>query len=132
MSAEAQKATRLTLEQERAQHAWECCKDYQDAHVKFAKGLPALIINSGLMQVLAFCHEKGQKASGRHCEDVAGHLRSWLRQRFSSQIKSASFEDFMQALLKAEPSDYQAITAEAMAWLKWLRQLAPARLEDKT
>jgi len=130
MSADGQKSARPTLEQQRAQHAWECCKDYQDSHVKFAKGLPALIINSGLMQVLAFCHEKGGKEHGKHCEDVARHLRGWLQQRFSNQIKSSGFEEFMQALLKAKPADYQAITAEAMAWLKWLRQLAPARQQQ--
>jgi len=113
----------LTLEQQRARHAWECCESYTESHGKFAKGLPALIINSGLMQVLAFCHEKG-----RHCEDVAKHLRDWLQQRFPRQINGADFESFMQSLMKAEPADYQAITTEAMAWLKWLRQLAPARL----
>jgi CRISPR-associated protein Cmr5 len=33
----------------------------------------------------------------------------------------------MQALMRAAPGDYQAITAEAFAWLRWLRQMAAAR-----
>jgi CRISPR-associated protein Cmr5 len=34
----------------------------------------------------------------------------------------------MQSLLDCKnPRDYQAITAEAFAWLKWLRQMAAAR-----
>lgn len=33
----------------------------------------------------------------------------------------------MEALMRASPSDYQAINAEAFAWLKWLRQMAAAR-----
>ena len=33
----------------------------------------------------------------------------------------------MEALMKAKPSDYQAITAEAFAWLRWMRQMAAAR-----
>jgi CRISPR-associated protein Cmr5 len=29
--------------------------------------------------------------------------------------------------MSAAPANYQAITAEAFAWLRWLRQMAPAR-----
>jgi CRISPR-associated protein Cmr5 len=117
-----------TLEQQRAQDAWNKCERYSDKHVNVVKGLPALIMNSGLMQVLAFCYEKGQKESGRENEDVASHLRSWLQKRFPQLIQSANFEPFMEALMKAKPGDYQAITAEAFAWLRWLRQMAPARV----
>jgi len=62
-----------SLEQQRAQDAWNQCAGYTKDHVNIAKGLPALIMNSGLMQVLAFCHEKGQDN-----ETVASHLRIWL------------------------------------------------------
>lgn len=117
----------LTLEQRRAQDAWTKAQRYTSKHADFAKGLPALIMNSGLMQVLAFCHEKGQKASQRHVEEVAADLRAWLCGRFGGWINSAEFEPFMQALLKTAPADYQAVTAEAFAWLKWLRLMAAAR-----
>lgn len=113
----------MTLEQQRAKDAWEACAKYAKEHVNIAKGLPALIMNSGLMQVLAFCHQKG----AQH-EEVAGDLRKWLHSRFSDRvIKKPDFEPFMQALYEAKPEDYQAITAEAFAWLKWLRQMAAAR-----
>ncbi len=116
-----------TLEQKRAQDAWENCVNYSKEHVNTAKSLPALIMNSGLMQVLAFCHEKGKKDSGRHYEQVATHLRNWLRGRFAQCLPSADFEPFMQALMKASPADYQAINTEAFAWLRWMRQMAAAR-----
>ena len=116
-----------TMEQQRAQNAWSACASYQSDHVNAAKGLPALIMNSGLMQVLAFCHEKGKKESTRHMEDVATHLRTWLAGRFDCFKKNAEFSAFMQALMQAGPADYQAINAEAFAWLKWLRQMAAAR-----
>lgn len=116
-----------TLEQKRAQNAWQACERYSKDHVNAAKGLPALIMNSGLMQVLAFCHEKGRKDSTRHIEDVAAHLRAWLAGRFPNIVPSAEFGSFMQALMNARPADYQAINAEAFAWLKWLRQMAAAR-----
>ena len=113
----------LTLEQRRAQDAWNQCANYNKEHVNIAKGLPALIMNSGLMQVLAFCHEKGKAQA-----DVAAHLRAWLAGRFPSKFpQNSDFAAFMQALMQVSPADYQAINAEAFAWLKWLRQMAAAR-----
>ena len=115
-----------TLEQKRAADAWAraqgCSSDYQN----LAKGLPALIMNSGLMQVLAFLHEKGSKSSQAHCQVLGDHLRAWLCQRFPKDLPKADFASFMQALMKAEPRSFQAITTEAFAWLRWLRQMAPA------
>jgi CRISPR-associated protein Cmr5 len=120
-------APRLTLEQQRAQDAWNRSEQYSEKHADFAKGLPALIMNSGLMQVLAFCHEKGKKESGRHCEDVARDLRMWLNQRFNGVARDPGLEMFMASLMNADARTYQHITAEAFAWLKWLRQMASAR-----
>ena len=108
-----------TLEQQRAQDAWNRCVGCDDKYVNLAKALPALIMNSGLMQVMAFLHGKG----GTH-EMLASHLRDWLHRRFD--LRSA-FTEFMEDLLKADPRRYQAVTAEAFAWLKWLRQMAAAR-----
>lgn len=112
-----------TLEQKRAEDAWKNCGAYTKEHVNIAKGLPALIMNSGLMQVLAFCHEKG----GAN-EVVAEHLRNWLRGRFPQRFPNAHFEPFMQSLMAAHPSDFQAVTTEAFAWLRWMRQMAAARV----
>ncbi len=118
-----------TLEQQRAQDAWEKSKKYHKAHVNLAKGLPALIMNSGLMQVLAFLHEKGKSRRSNAHEEVGRHLREWLQKRFSSsgQLQSAEFGDFIKVLQEAKPGEYQKFTAEAFAWLKWLRLMAAAR-----
>ncbi len=114
----------MTLEQRRARDAWQRCERYKKEHANAAKALPALIMNSGLMQVLAFCHQKADAN-----EVIAADLRDWLVQRFPSVFKGQKgFEPFMQALMGASSRDYQAITAEALAWLKWLRQMASARL----
>ncbi len=115
-----------TLEQKRAADAWAraqgCTSEYQN----LAKGLPALIMNSGLLQVLAFLHEKGSKASQAHCQVLGNHLRAWLCQRFPKELPTPEFAAFMQALMVAEPRQFQAITTEAFAWLRWARQMAPA------
>jgi CRISPR-associated protein Cmr5 len=113
-----------TLEQKRAQFAWKCAQEGIEAnkdYINDAKGLPALIMNSGLMQVMAFLHEK----SGRH-EMLGKHLRGWLHQQCGT---SADFDGFMRELLDMNPRPFQNVTTEALAWLKWLRQIAPA-LDD--
>lgn len=119
-------APRMTLEQKRAHDAWTKARDGIHAHgtdyVNTAKGLPALIMNSGLMQVMAFLHQKG----GRH-ETLAQHLRDWLHAHCHTP---PDFEGFMQHLMQADPRRYQTITTEALAWMKWLRQMASALKGD--
>ena len=114
----------VTLEQRRAQHAWDKAGEGIGRHgkdyVNDAKGLPALIMNSGLMQVMAYLHDKGR----RH-EVLAEHLREWLAMQCGTPKE---FEAFMQYLFALRDSrQFQAITAEAFAWLRWLRQMAAAR-----
>ncbi len=123
--------TKPTLEQERAKDAWQksdgCCREYMN----LAKALPALIMNSGLMQTMAFLHEKHKKDDGKRQNphgELAKHLRSWLSERFSGKVP-ADFEGFMKCLMDADPRTYQDVTAEAMAWLRWMRQMAAARCE---
>ncbi len=109
-----------TLEQQRARHAWDKSKSCSKEYTNLAKGLPALIINSGLMQVMAFLE---QKKGGEH-EQLAGHLRGWLHQR---KGVPEDFEGCMEHLLQTEPREFQEITTEAMAWLRWMRQIAAAQ-----
>jgi CRISPR-associated protein Cmr5 len=113
-----------SLEQKRAANAWKCAEEgvgrYDKDYVNDAKGLPALIMNSGLMQTMAYLHDKGD----RH-ETIAQHLRNWLAVQCNTP---KPFEAFMEHLFTMEdPRRFQAITAEAFAWLKWLRQMAAAR-----
>jgi CRISPR-associated protein Cmr5 len=113
-----------TLEQQRAADAWHQAGAWQDAHAKLAKGLPALVMNSGLMQTLAFLEDKG-KAQHR---EVAQALRAWLHRCYPGQLPSADYARFMEGLFAASPQDFQEITAEALAWLRWARQIAPTRV----
>ena len=117
-----------TLEQRRAVDAWKQCQGQGKDYTNLAKGLPALIMNSGLMQVVAFLHEKGGVN-----ETLGKQLRAWLHGRFPAPvIRGAEFTPFMESLLSLEKaSDYQAITTEAFAWLRWVRQIAPARLSGE-
>jgi CRISPR-associated protein Cmr5 len=118
--------TQQTLEQQRAADAWTRAQGCSDEYQKLAKGLPALIMNSGLMQVMAFLHEKGAKGSQAHCAQLGEHLRLWLVKRFPTQFRSAEFKPFMETLMQARPAVFQDITTEAFAWLRWSRQMAAA------
>lgn len=115
-----------TLEQLRAQDAWEKAEEgiysFGKNYVNTAKGLPALIMNSGLMQVLAYCRDKG-KAN----ELLAKHLRQWLSKHFNGVDCDPGFDVVMEKLMNASPAQYQAITTEAFAWLRWMRQMAAAK-----
>lgn len=122
------KPTPLTLEQLRAADVWTRCQRVDKDYSNLAKGTPALIMNSGLLQVLAFLHEKGSKASQRHCHTLGEDLRAWLHQRFKAKLPKAEFTAFMADLMRADPRTYQDVHAEALAWLRWMRQMAPAAL----
>ena len=119
----------LTLDQQRAANAWQCAqKSRTNDYANLAKGLPALIMNSGLLQVMAFLEEKGSNPKQRHCSVAAQDMRAWLHQRFRQEAPP-EFKAFMEAVMKAEPRKFQEITAESLAWLRWLRQLAAALSE---
>ncbi len=119
---------RQTLEQARAQNAWECSAKCSDDYVTLAKSLPALLMNSGLMQVMAFLHEKSNGRNDAHGK-IGQDLRDWLHRQFKLPD---DFSRFMEYLMKIDdPRKYKYITSEAFAWLRWLRQMAPARRNDK-
>jgi CRISPR-associated protein Cmr5 len=117
----------LTLDQQRAADAWRCAQAQSQSkeYANLAKGLPALIMNSGLLQVMAFLEEKGSKDKQRHCSVLGGHMRAWLHRRFDKEAPE-DFPGFMRALMNADSRKFQAITAESLAWLRWLRQLSAA------
>lgn len=116
----------MTLEQQRAADAWRCAQGRNDEYVKLAKGLPALIMNSGLLQVLAFLEEKGAKNDQSPHRQLSKDLRVWLGSRFPGQLPAPDFRPFMEALIQSPPAEFRRITQEAFAWLRWVRQVAPA------
>jgi CRISPR-associated protein Cmr5 len=68
---------------------------------------------------MAFLNQKG----GRHVT-LMNHLLDWL----GEQLKTPKeFEKFMEEMMQADSRRYQQVTSEAFAWLRWLRQMAPAR-----
>ena len=127
-----------TMEQKRAAFAWTVSEQgilkATDKYTKFAKSAPVLIMNSGLMQTMAFMRDKGE---AQHTE-LLQHLLTWLAHQFDGEITNhaqhpfpkgnqADFDRMMQALFNAKPQQYQRATQEALLILRWIRQLASAR-----
>ena len=130
MNTQARSAP-ITLEQKRAQFAWRYAeegvasagKEYQT----LAKAAPALIMNNGLMQTLAFYREKDKDQHRR----LGEHLRRWLSVRDGGPDRDVGFDPMMQALLSTDSTAYRRATDEALLILRWIRQFASARNGDK-
>ncbi|MCK2088272.1 type III-B CRISPR module-associated protein Cmr5 [Thauera aromatica] len=119
-------AAAVTLEQRRAQFAWHCAQEGTqvagDEYRNLAKAAPALIMNNGLMQTLAFYQDKGKP---QHLA-LAAHLRRWIMQRAGGNGQDPGFQPMMEALLRAQPGQYRQATDEALLILRWIRQFAAA------
>lgn len=115
-----------TLEQQRAQTAWQMAqKGVNEAgkkYVNLAKSAPALIMNNGLMQTLAFLESKGEA----HHRALGAQLRRWVFRRAGGNDQDPGFGALMEALLRAKSRDYRQATEEALLLLRWIRQFAAA------
>lgn len=131
----------LTLDQKRAQYAWECtrevARDLMKEYTSLAKAVPSLIMNSGLMQTLAFLQAKAKDEEHKEHKELLRHICEWLgrtlrdrpltnNRRFPNE-KGAKFESVMQALHNSPSGLYMRATSETMALLRWIRQFADAR-----
>lgn len=119
---------RATLEQERAAYAWERAREGVSidakAYVPLVKSAPALIMNNGLMQALAYYESKGNGDGKDPHELVSRHVLQWLHK--SGLVPAVDFDEAMGALHRSDSRTYRRATEEALAMLKWLRQLAGA------
>ena len=128
-----------TLDQQRADYAWQAVKRAQQALPKFgdfknlAKGAPALIMGNGLMPSLAF-YASRTSSNQKPAEALNKAIYDWLAQRFMTEAAfkplPKNYADVMDRLLKAPAAFYMQATDEALAMLKWLRQFAAAIDQD--
>jgi len=115
-----------SLDQERAAFAWKCALDGKsDKYVNLAKSAPALIMQNGLMQTLAFLEGKGKDEH----KAIVRHIVEWLRDR--QIVDRADFGAAMAQLHGGESDRYMRATDEALEILRWIRQFAPAICDGK-
>ncbi len=113
----------ISLDQKRAAYAWECVSGMADKpwfndYANLAKAAPALIMNNGLMQTLAFYEDKAKDHHRKLKSDILG----WLAQR--EIISGKDYRQAMVDLHEMSTSNYRLANAEALEIVKWLRQLS--------
>ena len=132
----------VTLAQQRAQFAWDnatrakvhLSSGFGD-FVNTAKAAPALIMNNGLMQTLAYYQAKGLDDRGQpkkgqeHNIALSDTLQRWIGPRVfgkGSATEAPGFNTMMDVLLRAQPDQYRRASDEALLILRWIRQFAAA------
>lgn len=137
----------ISLDQKRAAYAWQCvqgCNSRNDDYTNLAKAAPALIMNNGLMQALAFYQDKASWDDKKQCfkkphyNEISTHIRRWLAKQLGGLPLSSgtfvsppetgmpAYEQVMESLLNATPDLYRRATEETLALLRWIRQFAAA------
>ncbi len=114
-----------SLEQERAKTAWECVtavkgQGYAGKYGQLARSAPADIQANGLGQTLAFWNAKGEAHHRKLLNDVS----KWVK----GQIKFSESSLLEWVIKTADTDGYRRATAEAIAFLTWLKRFAEAEL----
>ncbi|MFQ5660348.1 MAG: type III-B CRISPR module-associated protein Cmr5 [Gammaproteobacteria bacterium] len=130
----------MTLDQQRAQYAWKKAEEAAQHRIisisdytNLAKSIASLIMNSGLMQTLAFLQSKNDD---QH-KMLLCHLTRWLGKTLGGTLvagndrfppeQAADFKTVLTALYNSPSELYMRATSETMALLRWIRQFADAR-----
>lgn len=113
-----------TLQQRRASSAYQQVESLNDKSHKgeygsLVRGLPAMIQTDGLGQTLAFMQAKGKP---QH-KDAYRHLQEWLSKKEQFNFTG----DLLQWLLRQDTNTYRQVTAEALAYLVWLKRFVEAK-----
>lgn len=115
-----------TIDQKRAQQAWNDVKEARDQGVgnykSLVRGMPADIQISGFGQAMAFIRAKGKSEHLMLFE----HIQGWLIQQMNLPAKTNLMEWIST---KATTEEYRRATVEAMAFLMWLKRFAEAEIK---
>lgn len=124
---------RQSLDQKRAEQALKDVNQVNDSnsdkfkskYAGLARKTPASVQSSGLGQSLAFLRAKaGQNRTDEHWTMYV-HISAWV----IGQIRPAEKPDhFLEWVIEQDTSMYRRATAEAMAYLNWLKRFAEALL----
>lgn len=121
----------MTLDQQRAAYAWRCASQPRsfDGYKELTKGAAALVMGSGLMAALAYWQSR--KSQNREpAQALVADLLAWLAQR--KMLPSAGFEGAMQHMTQQASAHHMALTDEALALLRWLKQFADSVSSETT
>jgi CRISPR-associated protein Cmr5 len=128
-----------TLEQERASKAWDFIqdikkldKDVREKYSALARKAPADIQSNGLGQTIAFWNAKGKEAKEKASAEnkahqhILTHVKDWLNDKNSMHLGKPNLVEWVSK--EAQVEDYRRATAEAIAFLIWIKRFAEAEL----
>ncbi len=115
-----------TLQQERAASAWQHItivdknpdEKKRKKYGSLVRGLAANILSDGIGPTLAFLRAKGED----HHNWAYDHLAAWI----TTQMPGLE-GDLLEWLIKQGSYEYRLVTAEALAYLHWLKRFAEAK-----
>lgn len=132
-------STRQTTEQKRARQAMEWVGevnkiggDAAKEYSSLARSAPADIQSNGLGQTLAFWRSKGWDKSNPKNNGhtlLYQHLSQWVCGRMGWDEKANPY-GLLGWLVERDTADYRRATAEAQAFLVWLKRFAEAELGE--
>lgn len=139
MTQQPTESPQITLEQKRARHAWRnveyvAGKDdkFRKDYGSYVRGLPALILSDGLGMTLAFLCAKGKKDSPpdkakkeNAYTEVYQHVSAWVTTELSLGVNGDALLDWV--VNTANSTQYRRATAEALAYLAWLKRFTEAK-----
>lgn len=125
-TGQGQPSQRRTIEQERAQQAWEAIENVRGSgqennYGSRAKNLPSMIQTNGLGATMAFLRAKAgtdhNAADYRLYEHIATRIVRYLEY---------TADDVMDLIREADTDTYRRATAEAIAFSIWLKRYVEA------
>lgn len=124
--------SRPTLDQRRAQHAWQAVEQVRELSDKkeFAretKRLPVRIKTAGLGQTLAFLAAKAKKGDAR--DQLLLKLGDWLlmqRKLVPRSDGAINQNSLMKAIINGDAALLRRATEEALLYLQWLTRFSEA------
>lgn len=99
--------------------------DFRGAYGKLARKTPALIMSAGLGQTVAFLRAKGKGVGWNEHQVLYKHISEWVVARLPVQAN-----DLLEVVRENSSDLYRQATAEAIAFLGWLKRFAEAELPE--
>ncbi len=124
-------STRISNNQTRAQKAWEYAnangakgdKEYRS----YVREFPMLVLNSGLVNAVAFAYEKGKVSTGgkKAWAVIYEQLAKWLGNDCGRSLLDCQDGKLIEALIKIENTNAQQmrlLTNETIILFTWLKR----------
>lgn len=129
-TGQGQPSQRRTIEQERAQQAWDAINEMrptgkENDYGSRAKNLPSMIQTNGLGATMAFLLAKAGKPGTKDYKLHEHKLYQHISRRVVRYLESPH-DDLMDLIREAGTDTYRRATAEAIAFSIWLKRYVEA------